>query len=485
MQRFSWTTILPVVITCMLTVALGEAICLGVALASDQQEIDAFLGGLLINLGCTGIAVLALRRSERRPMRTRDGYLAVTLGWVAAILLASIPFLFTPHPTGPLQALFEATSGLTSTGATVFTGLDDMPPALILWRSIMQWLGGIGIVVLLVVVAPMTGIVSSKLFYTEAQQVVNERMTPRIASTARAIIGIYLCLTLLGFLVYLGVGMSAWEALNHIMTTVSTGGFSTYDSSIAYFNSPAIEWAVILFMMLGGINFAFYFQAVRGKSVGKEWPEVKGFLLISAGACLLVVSCLLASGMGEEAIGHGVFSAVSIMTGTGFVNSNFDLWPSSAQIILLILMFIGGCAGSATGGLKVIRVLLLGKSSQQEIEHQINPQKVQVLRIGKRIYQEGTARAVMSFTALWIAVAAAGAVILTFFGYDLISAISGSASTLNIVGPGLGELGASQNFSGAPDGALITFIALMLLGRLELFTILVLLTRAFWRRPGH
>ena len=472
-------------LTCIATVALGQAICLAVAISSDQAEIDAFATALAISLSCCLLTYTASRKATRRAMRPKDGYLAVSLGWIVAIGLAAIPFLFTSYPQSPIEALFEATSGLTTTGATAFSGVDQMPKAILLWRSLMQWLGGIGIVVLLVVVAPITGLASNKIFNTEAGQVVNERMTPRIASTARAIIAIYMALSLIGFLSYTIAGMSPWEALNHIMTTVSTGGFSTHDSSIAYFNSQAIEWTVIAFMLLGGINFAFYWQAVRGKSVARQWPEIKGYLLIGLAASIAVVAILLLlDKMGGQAIRHGVFSTISLLTGTGYVNSDFDQWASSAQIILLGLMFIGGCAGSTTGGLRVIRVLLLAKSAKQEIEHQLNPQKIQVLRIGQRIYQDGTAKAVTGFATLWIIVTAAGALALSLCGYDLISSISGSAATLNIVGPALGEFGASENLSGAPDGAMIVFIILMLLGRLELFTLLVLLSRAFWRKTG-
>lgn len=484
--HFAWKTILPVIIVCTLTVAFGEALCLAVALISDQAEVDAFFFALLVNLFLSGLFYLAYRRAKRQPMRARDGFLAVSLGWTVAIALAALPFLFSGYPQSTIEAFFEATSGLTTTGATAFTNLDQMPSALIFWRSLMQWLGGIGIVVLIVVVAPLTGLASNRFFYAEAQEVVNERMTPRIAQTARVIVAVYLALSLAGFLAYTIAGMSPWQAVNHIMTTVSTGGFSTHDASIAYFNSAAIEWVAIVFMLLGGVNFAFYWQAVRGRSLARQWPEVKGYLLIAFFSSIAVVlSLILLDNLGREAINDGIFSTVSLLTGTGYVNSDFDQWSSTAQIILLGLMFIGGCAGSTTGGLRVIRVMLLAKSARQEVEHQINPQKVQVLRIGSRVYQAGTAGAVMSFTALWLLVVGLGGVALTFFGYDLISSFSGSAATVNIVGPALGEFGASENLSAAPDGALAVFIVLMLLGRLELFTLLVLLTRTFWRRPGH
>ncbi|MGH2945506.1 MAG: TrkH family potassium uptake protein, partial [Solirubrobacteraceae bacterium] len=435
-----------------------------------------------VALGAAGVA--SGRRLKSMPLRARDGFLAVTLAWLVAAMVGAVPYLLHGTFERPVDAFFESMSGFTTTGATLLDRIEPEPDAILLWRSMSQWLGGVGIVVLVVAIAPATGLASQRVFYAETSGVTADRLTPRIADTAKIIWGIYLALTALGFLAYLLAGMGAFDAVNHIFTTLATGGFSTRTASIAAFDSLAVELVAIVFMTLGGINFAFYWRALRG---GRLWPqlaEVRAYLVILVIATAAVTISLAVSDEGvgvSRALRDSGFAVVSLTTTTGYTTADFDQWHDFARLLLLALMFVGGCAGSTAGGMKVIRVVLLGKAAGQEVQRQLQPKAVQVLRVRGKVFSEEVRRGVLGFFMLYVTVFLAGTLVMAALGLDSITAVSSVIATLNVIGPGLGEVGAAENYAAVPEGGRWFLSALMLIGRLEVFTVLVLLTPAFWR----
>ncbi|HEV2060077.1 MAG TPA: TrkH family potassium uptake protein [Solirubrobacteraceae bacterium] len=478
--------IVPVVSGALLAVGLGMLVCFGVALVGGDGSAAAFgaPAAALILLSTLGLTSAGRLRSI--PLRARDGFFAVTAAWVAAAAVGAVPFLLHGTFQAPVDAFFESMSGFTTTGATLLSDVESQPDAVLLWRSMTQWLGGVGIVVLVIAIAPATGLASQRVFYAEMTGVTNDRLTPRIADTAKIIWTIYLTLTSLAFAAYWVAGMTPWDAVNHSFTTVATAGFSTRNDSIAGFDSVAIELVAMAFMIAGGVNFAFYWRAMRGRS--SIWPqaaEVRAYLLIILGATAAMTATLL---LGDDAVGvaeslrAAAFTAVTIGTTTGYTTVDFDVWPDFARIMVLVLMFVGGCAGSTAGSMKVIRVMLLGKAAAQELQRQLQPKAVQVLRTRGRVFSEEVRRGVFAFFAIYLAVFAAGTLAMAASGLDPMTAVGSTAATLNTIGPGLGDVGATESFAAVPEGGRWILSALMLIGRLEIFTVLVLLTPAFWRR---
>jgi trk system potassium uptake protein len=482
--NLNWQLIVPVVSGALLAVGLGMAACFAVAVAVGDGATLAFGGPAAVVVPLAALGMASARRLRSMPLRARDGFFAVTAAWVVAAAVGAIPFLLADTFDRPLDAFFESMSGFTTTGATLLAEIEPEPDAILLWRSITQWLGGVGIVVLVVAIAPATGLATQRVFYAETSGVTAERLTPRIADTAKIICGIYLALTAAGFLAYLIAGMAPFDAVNHIFTTLATGGFSTKTASIAEFDSLAIELVAVLFMTAGGVNFAFYWRAMRGHAIWPQAAEVRLYLLILAASITAVtISLALNDQTGGiwQNLREAAFSVTSIMTNTGYTTAEFDDWNDYARTHLLLVMFIGGCAGSTAGGLKVIRVLLLGKTAAQEIQRQLRPKAVQVLRTRGRVFSEEVRRGVLGFFYIYMTVAIVATLAMLASGLDIISAFSSVAATLNLVGPGLGEVGATDNYEAVSDGGRAILTAIMLTGRLEIFTVLVLLTPAFWR----
>jgi trk system potassium uptake protein len=482
--RLNWALIVPVVAGVLLVLGLGMLMCVIVALLGQGGEALAFA---LPGLGAVAVGALGLlgaRRLGAMPLRARDGFAAVTLAWLVAAVAGAVPFLLAGSLDRPLDAFFESMSGITTTGATLLGQLEPEPDALLLWRSLMQWLGGVGIVVLVVAIAPATGLATQRVFYAETTGITTDRLTPRIADTAKIIWGIYLTLTGVCLVAYWLTGMSLWDALNHSLTTIATGGFSTRTASLAAFDSLAIELVAIVFMAAGAVNFAFYWRAMRG---GRIWPqasEVRAYLVILlVSTAALTASLVIAESHGGlwDSLRHSAFAATSVITSTGFTTEDFDAFNDFARTVLLLLMFIGGCAGSTAGGMKVIRVVLLAKTAAQEVERQLRPTAVQVLRVRGRVFSEEVRRGVLGFFFIYITVTAIGTLAMAAAGLDLVSAFSSAAATLNVIGPGLGEVGATDNYAAVSDGGRLILCVLMLTGRLEVFTVLVLFTPAFWR----
>jgi trk system potassium uptake protein TrkH len=438
---------------------------------------------VVIPIATLGVASAARLRSM--PLRARDGFFSVTMAWLVAAAVGAVPFLIEGTFDRLGDAFFESMSGFTTTGSSLLVNIESQADAILLWRSISQWLGGVGIVVLVVAIAPATGLATTRVFHAELSGVTADRLTPRIAETAKIIWGVYLVLTGLGLVGFWLAGMGAWDALNHALTTVATGGFSTRTLSIASFDSLAIEIVAMVFMAAGGVNFAFYWLALRGRD--HLWPqaaEVRAYLLILLGATVVLTATLMladeASGLGES-LRASAFTAVSVITSTGYTTVDFDEWHDFGRSLLLALMFVGGCAGSTAGGMKVIRVMLLFKAASQEVQRQLQPKAIQVLRTRGRVFPEDVRRGVLAFFALYMLACAVGTLAMAAFGLDMLTAAASSIATLNIIGPGIGDVGATESYAAVPEGGRWFLSVLMLVGRLEVFTVLVLLTPAFWR----
>ncbi|MGB1883019.1 MAG: TrkH family potassium uptake protein [Gammaproteobacteria bacterium] len=456
-----------------------------IAIFTEDGAGSAFATAIVVSLSA-GLALWIPVRRVEGDLKLRDGFLVVVLFWLVLGLSGSIPFVVADEPRMSVaDAIFESISGLTTTGATVIVGIDGLPASILFYRQLLQWLGGMGIIVLAVAILPMLGVGGMQLYRAETPGPMKDsKLTPRITETAKTLWYIYVSLTCgcaLGY--YLG-GMSVFDAIGHSFSTVAIGGFSTHDASIAYFDSVTIEMVAVLFMFLAGVNFSLHFMAWRYRNFkpyvfDSEFRMYAGlltlvFLICTAGLYLTHTE----SNIGE-ALRDSLFQAVSIGTTTGFTTTNFQLWPGFLPLILVFLSFVGGCAGSTGGGIKVIRFVLLYKQGVREIRRLIHPNAIITIRMGGRAVDDRVVDAVWGFFATYIAVFVALLLALMATGLDQVTAFSAVAACLNNLGPGLGEVSAHYgNISSFAKGLLCLA---MLLGRLEIFTLLVLFTPSFWR----
>ena len=433
-----------------------------------------------------GFVIWYPNRHFKADLKVRDGFLIVVLFWTVLGAVGAIPFMLSSNPHLSLaSAMFEAFSGLTTTGATVLTGIEHLPKAILYYRQQLQWLGGMGIIVLAVAILPMLGVGGMQLYRAETPGPVKDsKMTPRIADTAKHLWYIYLALTIACALAFYLAGMGWFDAICHAFSTVAIGGFSTYDASMGYFQSPLINAVCVIFLLLSSINFPLHFAAIRGKSVGTyvRDPEFRAFLFIQFTLILICFVVLLKtnvySSMGE-ALNHAAFQAVSISTTAGFATDGFANWPLFLPILLIFSSFIGGCAGSTGGGLKVVRVHLLFLQGVRELNRLIHPRAVYSIKLGRRPVADRIVEAVWGFFAAYALVFVVIMLLLLLTGLDNITAFTATAACLNNLGPGLGEVAA--NFGSIPDASKWLLIIAMVFGRLEIFTLLVLFTPAFWK----
>ena len=452
----------------------------------QEHSAHAFFYSYLFLLSIGFLLFLPVK-NQHSDLRLRDGFVVVVLFWLVLGIAGALPlYLYEELDITVVDALFESISGLTTTGATVLTGLDYLPHSILFYRQELQWLGGMGIIVLAVAIMPMLGIGGMQLYKAEAPGPVKDnKLTPRIAETAKALWYIYLGLTIACALAYWVAGMNLFDAVSHSFSTVAIGGFSTHDASIGYFDSAAIEAVAIVFMFLGAINFALHFTVVRSKSLmpyfrDEEFRLYASLLVIITILCTYVLYTQTTDHDFAAAIREALFQTVSIATTSGFVTKEYANWPVFIPVLLLFASFIGGCAGSTGGGIKVIRILLLLKQGQREIMRLIHPNAQVTVKVGRQPVNNSIIDAVWGFFAAYVALFALMMLILMFNGLDQITAFSAVAATINNLGPGLGEV--SANYSSLTDFNKLLLCFSMLLGRLEIFTLLVLLMPAFWRK---
>ncbi len=426
-------------------------------------------------------------RNQRAELRLRDGFIVVVLFWLVLGLAGAAPlYLYTPLHISFTDALFESISGSTTTGATVLVGLDSMPHGILFYRQELQWLGGMGIVVLAVAVMPILGVGGMQLYRAETPGPVKDsKMTPRIAETAKALWYIYLGLTVICAFAYWLAGMNVFDAIGHSFSTISNGGFSTHDTSMEYFKNHNVEVVAIVFMYMGGMNFALHFSAIRLRSVkaylrDAEFKFYTGTMVTISFFTVYYLYTRKVFDSFTVALREGVFHAVSIASTSGFVISNYAHWPTFIPVMLILASFFGSSAGSTGGGIKSIRALLLIKQIQREIVRLIHPNAQVVVKLGKQPVDNKVIDAVWGFFAAYVALFILMMMILMFNGLDQITAFSAVAATMNNMGPGMGDV--SVNYASLSDFSKWLLCVSMLLGRLEIFTLLVLFTPTFWRK---
>lgn len=441
-----------------------------------------FMKSFAIALAC-GLAIWLATWNEDTALRRKDGFVVVTLFWLGLSMLSALPFLFGPHMSF-VDALFEAVSGFTTTGSTVITQIDALPPSVLYYRQQLQWLGGMGLIVLAVAILPLLGIGGMRIYQAEVPgPMKSEKLTPRLAHSARALWLIYMALTVACALAYWFAGMSPFDAVGHAFATISTGGFSTHDASMGYFHSELIESIATVFMLAGGINFSVHFLVLRNRSAAiyARDVEVRTFLMFVVASVLLIATMLWLAGA-FPSLPHATvaayFEVVSIITTTGFGADDFTQWPLFLPVFLIFIGFIGGCGGSTSGGMKVMRVLLLVKQGMREVSSLIHPNSVKPVKVGDRVLPERMVEAVWGFFAMYIIVFVILTLAMMATGLDQITAFAAVATCINNVGPGLGDV--AYNFASiTPEAKLIAAFA-MLMGRLEIFTVLVLFSPSFW-----
>jgi trk system potassium uptake protein len=454
-----------------------------ISLWYEDGEAQHFLVATAVT-ALTGLFLWWPFRHDRTELKVRDGFLLVSLYWALLGVAGAIPFLLGLH-LGFTDAVFEAVSGFTTTGATVIVGLDKLPPSILYHRQQIQFLGGAGVIVLALAILPILAVGGMELYRAEVSGITKEeKLTPRIADTARALWMIYVGLTATCAVGYWLAGMTAFDAVGHAFSTVATGGFSTHDASIAHFDSVAIEVIAIVFMLLGGINFAIHFIAWRKRSLVPYFgdAEVRLYLSIFAVIALVVAATLYFAGthaLPTQAFRQSAFQVASILTSTGYTTANFAEWPLHVPLVLAIVSYIGGCAGSTAGGIKVVRIALLAKLGVRQMFVLSHSRAVAPIKLGRRRVPEEVLYSVWGYYSLYLATALALAVGMMAAGLDLTSAFGAVTASLNLLGPGLGEVATTF----ASVNAVVKWLAVvgMLVGRLEVFTLLILLTPAFWR----
>ncbi len=469
----------------ILLTTLAVAMCAPMAASLLTGHPDwlvfAGSGGLTVFIGVT---LLLSTRSAEKQLSIRHAFVLTTASWLILVVFAALPFAFAGLGLTFTDAFFEAMSGLTTTGSTVMSSLDQAPVGILLWRSILQWLGGIGIIVMSIAILPMLRIGGNQLFRMESSDR-SQKVMPRVTQIASGVGLVYLALTMICAVALWAVGMSGFDAIAHAMTTVATGGFSTRDGSIGAFANPAAEIIIVLFMFLGALPFVLYVQALRGRprSLIKD-DQVRWFVIIAATFITVVtVAHYLRNDVGiGRALRESAFNTLSIMTGTGYSSTDYTAWGTFSIGIFFFIMFIGGCAGSTTCSIKVFRFHVLYETSKAQMKQLIRPHGVFIATFNGRPISEDVASSVMSFFFLFATIFAILAGLLHFLGLDFVTAVSGAATALCNVGPALGNLiGPTGNFASLPDSAKWVLSAGMLLGRLELFTVLVLFAPWFWR----
>ncbi len=439
-----------------------------------SSGLTMFVGGALAFASNTGRAKLNIRQA----------FVITTMAWIFLAIFAAIPLYFSEIELSYTDSFFEAMSGLTTTGSTVITGLDYAPPGILLWRALLQWIGGIGIIVMAIAVLPMLRVGGMQLFRMESSDQ-SDKALPRAASVAAAIFIIYIVLTIIWSAAYWFAGMTGFESIAHAMTTIATGGFSTSDQSIGYFNSPTIDTIATFGMLIGALPFLLYLKAMQGDiKILTTDSQVQWFLI----AVILAVGCAagwlwLDDGRTfNSSIRYASFNVVSIITGTGYSSEDYTLWGAFATPLFFFIMFIGGCAGSTTCGIKVFRFQVLYAAAQTQMRHLLQPHGIFIPQYNNRPITDEVMTSVLSFFFVFGVCYALLALSLGMLGMDFLSAISSAATSISNVGPALGPIvGPAGNFQPLPDTAKWLLAGGMLLGRLELFTVLILFTRSFWR----
>ena len=456
-----------------------------VDLIYTEGEYISFLYSFLLTV-LGGLVLWWPFREVKKDFRLREGVLIVVCFWIVLSLFGTLPFLITDSISklSFSDAFFESMSGLTTTGATVLSQLDDLPKSILFYRQQLQWLGGMGIIVLAVAVLPLLGVGGMELYHAESSGIAKDRLTPKLRNTAIALWKIYVSLTVLCAIGYFFSGMSIFDAISHSFSTVAIGGFSTHDGSIGYFNSPAIEMIAMFFMFLAGINFSLHFVAWNNRSLVDyiKDSEFKTYSMVLICSTIIVIAALSFNSQYEsssETLRHSLFQTISIATTTGFTSQNFSNWPAAIPVFLIMMSFIGACVGSTGGGIKVVRILVMFRLGMKEIHKFIRPNAQVSVKLNKSSINEKALVSVLGFFSLYAISFFLILMLLMFAGLDQVTAYSATAATMNNLGPGLGDV--AQNYGSLGEVAKWILSFSMLIGRLEVLTIIAIFHKAFWR----
>lgn len=471
----------------ILLIGIAMLTCLFWAGHGGNEVIKGFVLAAAVTI-FAGLVLMIFFQSKDS-INFKESFAVVTLGWLVASIFGALPFLTTGTLDTFAGAWFESMSGFTTTGASVFTDVEACPRAVLFWRSLTQWLGGIGIIALFVALISNIGVRANQLFKAEVPGPISDKISPRIRETARSLWKTYVVISLLCILTFYALGMDFFDAICHAFATMATGGFSTKNTSIGFYSSPWLQWAVTFFMIVAGTNFALHFLAYKKRSLSGYLrnAEFKFYLAIIFVAALLI-ALDLNHGLGgslavwEEKFRIGCFQVVSLITTTGYATVDYNLWPPMAGVVLLLMMFVGGCAGSTAGSIKPGRYLIILRRSVIELRKMVHPKAVMPLRFGGKVLDEDLIINVQQFFFLYILILVAGTVIMSMLGLDFVSSLTASATCLGNIGPGFGLVGPTHNFSFIPAIGKYVLTLEMLIGRLEIYPMLVLFVPAFWRK---
>lgn len=460
-----------------------------VPLAAGALTMDASLvavsKAMALTLMFGAVLVIAFKHARTETISQREGMAIVALGWLSIGFFGALPFYFSGPEFAFVDAFFESVSGFTTTGSSILTDIEGLSSVLLLWRSFIQWLGGMGIIVLSIAILPFLGIGGMQLYKAEVPSPVPDKLKPRIRDTAIILWKVYALFTVVEAVLLMAGGMSFFDALNHAFTTMPTGGFSTKNTSVAHFDSAYIDAVITFFMLLAGINFSLHYQLLKGRTLA-FWkdPECRFYLVMCLVLTVVVGFNVYRSVYPDawQAVRFAAFQIVSIVTTTGYATADYELWPAMSQVIIFLCMFVGASAGSTGGGMKCLRIMLCFKYCYRELFSMIHPRAVTHIKIGGKAVPDEVMRSVLGFLALYMLLFVLCTVLLAGIGVDFITALSAVAATIGNIGPGFGMVGPVDNFSQIPELGKWLLCWCMLLGRLEIYTFIILIVPEFWRK---
>jgi trk system potassium uptake protein TrkH len=480
-----WSFILNIIGMLIIFLGICMIFPLFFGLYFKDQSVIPLAQSIGITIGSGLSIVLCFRRIKVEHISHREGMAIVAIGWTAIGFFGAFPFYLGPEVETFVDAFFESVSGFTTTGSSILTNIEAVSKGLLFWRSFIQWLGGMGIIVLSVAILPFLGVGGMQLYKAEVPSPVPDKLKPRIRDTATVLWKVYALISMTQVLLLMIGGMSLYDALCHAFTTMPTGGFSTKNASIAHYDSVYFDTIIIIFMLMAGINFSLHYQFLRGKPLA-FWRDSECRFFLGSVLILMVIVTFNIYGTVYETMGrafqYGAFQVVSIVTTTGYATADYELWPAMSQLILLLCMFLGASAGSTGGGMKCLRVMLAFKYCYKELFILIHPRAVKHIKIGGVSVHEDVVRSVLGFMGLYVGLFAFSSVLIASMGVDLITSVASVAATIGNIGPGLGMVGPTDNFAQIPYLGKWVLIWCMLLGRLEIYTVIILFVPEFWRK---
>lgn len=483
----SWRICLHIIGALTMCIGLSMLLPLGFSVYYADSGVMPFSWSIIITLFCGAVLYFSFQGSNSGTgLNHREGMAIVALGWVMAGLFGSLPFYLGGVFSTPVDCIFESFSGFSTTGASVMTEIESVAKGFLFWRSLTHWLGGMGIIVLSLAILPFLGVGGMQLYKAEVPGPIPDKLKPRIKDTAIALWKVYVLFTVVETVLLMFGGMDLFDSLCQTFGTLATGGFSTKNSSVAYFQSAYIDYVITFFMLVAGINFSLHYQMLRGRPLAL-WrdPEFRFFAKVTFAIIIIITASLYLSETYHsisDSFRYASFQVASIMSTTGYATADYETWPALTQGLLLLCMFLGGCAGSTSGGMKHLRIMLLIKQSYQELFRMIHPRSVSRVKLGKTVVQPEVLNGILGFSVLWLGLFVVCAFIVAATGVDVVSSFAASLACIGNIGPGIGSVGPTENYSHIPELGKWTLIFCMLLGRLEIYTVVVLCVPEFWRK---